>query len=314
VRKTFVETLVQLAAQDERIFLLTGDLGYMALEPFANAYPKRLINVGVAEQNMVGIATGLAESGFVPFVYSIATFATLRPYEFIRNGPIAHGLPVRIVGVGGGFEYSHNGLSHFALEDIAVMRTQPSLRVVAPADAAQARTALEKTWNLDGPIYYRLGKDERPRVEGLHGRFDVDRVQTTLDGQDCLILSVGSISFEARQAASTLSATGVSCAHAVVSSINPPPSDDLALLLSRHRAVVSVEAHYARGGLFSLLCETVGELGQTCKIHRCAVENIPDGITGDLQFMYEKNGLSPAAIVAKARAAVQEARSACLTL
>ena len=89
----------------------------MVLEPFSERFPDRFFNVGVAEQNMVGIATGLAEAGFVPFVYSIATFASMRPYEFIRNGPVLHDLPVRIVGVGGGFDYGHNGITHFALED-----------------------------------------------------------------------------------------------------------------------------------------------------------------------------------------------------
>ncbi len=107
--------------------LLTGDLGYMVLDVFSNRFPDRFFNVGVAEQNMVGIATGLAEAGYVPFVYSIATFATMRPYEFIRNGPVLHDLPVRIVGVGGGFDYGHNGITHFALEDYALMRAQPDM-------------------------------------------------------------------------------------------------------------------------------------------------------------------------------------------
>ena len=96
---------------DERIVLLTGDLGFTVFEPFAERFPDRFFNVGVAEQNMVGVATGLAEAGFIPFVYSIATFATLRPYEFIRNGPVLHRLPVRIVGVGGGLEYGTNGFT-----------------------------------------------------------------------------------------------------------------------------------------------------------------------------------------------------------
>src|SRR5260221_12255238 len=112
MRAAFASTVTELAARDPRILLLTADLGYMALEPFAHKFPDRFFNVGVAEQNMVGLATGLAEAGFVPFVYSIVTFATLRPYEFIRNGPIQHRLPVRIVGVGGGVEDGTNGLSH----------------------------------------------------------------------------------------------------------------------------------------------------------------------------------------------------------
>src|SRR5260221_14312183 len=122
MRGAFVRTLIELAHQNPEIVLLTGDLGFMALEPFADAFPDRFYNAGVAEQNMVGLATGLAEAGFVPFVYSIVTFATLRPYEFIRNGPIAHQLRVRIVGIGGGFEYGAAGHSHPGLQDVGVMR------------------------------------------------------------------------------------------------------------------------------------------------------------------------------------------------
>src|SRR5262245_23365599 len=171
MRRAFVQTLTEIADRDSRILLLTGDLGYMALEPFAEKFPSRFFNVGVAEQNMVGLATGLAEAGYLPFVYSIVTFATLRPYEFIRNGPIQHQLPVRIVGMGGGVEYSHNGLSHYGLEDVAVMRAQPGLSVIAPADYQQARAAVLATWDLPGPIYYRLGKDDRTLVPGLDGQF-----------------------------------------------------------------------------------------------------------------------------------------------
>src|SRR6266480_3885113 len=120
MRRAFAETLAELAKEDPRIVLLTADLGFTALEPFADAFPDRFFNVGVAEQNMVGVATGLAEAGFIPFVYSIVTFACLRPYEFIRNGPIQHRWTVRIVGIGGGVEYGNNGLSHYGLEDVAV--------------------------------------------------------------------------------------------------------------------------------------------------------------------------------------------------
>src|SRR5262245_38555337 len=109
MRRAFVTTLTELAARDPRILLLTGDLGYLALEPFVERFPGRFFNVGVAEQNMIAVATGLAEAGFLPFVYSIAPFAALRPYEFIRNGPVLHQLPVRVVGVGAGFDYGHNG-------------------------------------------------------------------------------------------------------------------------------------------------------------------------------------------------------------
>ena len=140
VRAAFCAPCWRSPSRDERIVLLTGDLGFSVLEPFAERFPDRYFNVGVAEQNMIGMATGLAEAGFIPFVYSIVTFASLRGYEFIRNGPVRHRLPVRIIGIGGGFEYGHAGASHHGVEDIGVMRLQPGTLVFAPADAAQART------------------------------------------------------------------------------------------------------------------------------------------------------------------------------
>jgi transketolase len=161
MRRTFISALETLAESEPRIVLLTGDLGYQVLDGFARRFPSRFINVRVAELNMVGMATGLAEAGYLPFVYSIATFACLRPYEFIRNDPILHQLPVRIVGIGSGTEYGHQGLTHYALEDLGIMRIQPDLLIVAPADARQSKTALMATWDTPQPVYYRLGKDDR---------------------------------------------------------------------------------------------------------------------------------------------------------
>src|SRR5262249_54938339 len=148
--------------------LLTADLGYAALEPFGQEFPNRFFNVGVAEQNMLGLATGLAEAGFVPFAYSIATFASMRAYEFLRNGPALHLLPVRLIGMGAGLHYGHTGMSHYALEDVALMRVQPSVTIVAPADADQARAALRATADLPNPVYFRLCKQSSP-VPGLEG-------------------------------------------------------------------------------------------------------------------------------------------------
>ena len=209
MRAAFAKTLAELAERDERVVLMTGDLGFMALEPFSDRFPKRFFNVGVAEQNMVGLATGLAASGFLPFVYSIASFASLRGYEFLRNGPIAHRLPVRVIGVGGGFEYGSAGATHHGLEDVAVMRTQPGLTVIAPADHRQARNALAATWDQAGPVYYRIGKDDRTEVAGLEGRFELGRVALVGGGTDLLIVTMGSIAAIAVDAGEELERDGI---------------------------------------------------------------------------------------------------------
>ena len=300
MRRTIATALAELADHDERIILLTGDLGYTSLEPFIEKHPDRYFNVGVAEQNMVGVATGLAEAGFIPFVYSIVTFATLRPYEFIRNGPIMHQFPVRILGVGGGVEYGHNGATHLGLEDVGVMRIQPGLTVITPADAPQARTALLKTWNLPGPIYYRLGKDDKLTVAGLNGQFELGRLQVIADGTDLAIITMGSIAPEARGCAELLARQGVSSAVAILSSLNPAPLDDLVKLLSRFRTVMTVEAHYVNGAAGSLVAEVIAEHGLACKLVRCGVRQSPDGVSGSQEFLLDKFGLTADRLAATA--------------
>ena len=253
MRKAFVQTLVEIAEHDPRVVLLTADLGFMVLEPFMEKFPDRFLNAGVAEQNMIGVATGLAEAGYIPFVYSIVTFATLRPFEFIRSGPVHHHLPVRIVGVGGGVEYGTAGPSHHGLEDVGVMRTQPGLTIIAPADPAQARTAIQASWDLPGPVYYRLGKDDKVVIPHLDGRFRLDHVEVIRQGSDVAIVCMGPIATEGYAAAEELSKYGIQASLIVVAPVNPPPIDDLVNTLQTHPVVMTVEAHSITGGLGSLV-------------------------------------------------------------
>ena len=305
MRKALTNTLIELAERDERVILLTADLGFMVLEPFRERFPKRFLNVGVAEQNMIGVATGLAEAGFTPFVYSIVTFASLRTYEFIRNGPILHQLPVRIAGIGGGFEYADAGPTHHGLEDIGVMRLQPGITVVAPADSAQAKSVILETWNLPGPVYYRFGKDDNLVVNGLEGRFKLGEAQVVRSGNDVLIISMGAISAEAVSAAEMLSAQGIESTVAVVASINPPPVNDLVALLERFPTAFVVEAHYVSGGVGSLISEIVAEHNLNCRVIRCGVRQTPDGFSGSQTYFYDKHELSAPHLVRVVRDALQ---------
>ncbi len=306
MRAAFVRAVQDAAEKDPRVVLLTGDLGYSVLEPFAERFPDRFFNAGVAEQNMVGMATGLSEAGFIPFVYSIVTFATLRPYEFIRNGPIFHRLPVRIVGVGGGFEYGHAGPTHYGLEDIAVMRAQPGITCIAPADHEQAAAAIRATWALPGPVYYRLGKDDRTTVPGLAGMFAIGRAQQIREGGDLAIVAMGAIASEAAAAAQMLASEGerLSASVLVVASVTPPPVDDLLDVLSKVPLVITVEAHSVNGGVGSLVAEVIAENGLSCRLVRCGVRALLEGPFGGQDFMQRQQGISREAIASTARRAV----------
>ncbi len=301
MRTTFINTLLELAEQDSRIVLLTGDLGYTVMEPFQERFPDRFYNMGVAEQNMVGVATGLAEAGFLPFVYSIVTFATLRPYEFIRNGPVFHHLPVRILGVGGGMEYGEAGTTHHGLEDVGILRIQPGLTVIAPADFSQAREVLLQTWDLPGPIYYRLGKDEKNSIPNLEGRFELEKVQRIQEGREVLLLAMGSVAKEVAKAAKQLETEGTLCTVGIVASISPPPQQDLIALLQSHSKVITVEAHYVDGGLGSLVSEIVAEQGIGCRVVRCGVRKLPEQGSGSEAYLLQMAGLNADSLVETVR-------------
>lgn len=304
MRTPFVEFACRAAERDPRLVLLTGDLGFMVLEPFRDRFPDRFFNVGVAEQNMIGVATGLAEAGFLPFAYSIAPFASLRPLEFIRNGPVLHGLPVRIVGMGMGFDYGHAGPSHYGTEDVAVLRSFAGLRIVIPADAKQATTALEATWDLPGPTYYSLSKDDRLVVPGLDGRYEPGRLQVVRRGQDVALIAMGSLAGEAVHAAEELAALGIQATVAVVSGFHPDPVDDVLDLLGEFDHAVSVEAQAVSGGLASFLGLTLAEHGLRCRLWPLSVRVRHDGTSGGIAERWARHGLDRANIVRSARAAL----------
>jgi transketolase len=307
MRAEFVETLAELAERDPRIVLLTGDLGFGVLESFSERFPDRFYNVGVAEQNMIGLATGLAESGMIPFVYSIATFASMRPYEFIRNGPVLHQLPVRIVGVGGGFEYGNNGATHYALEDVGMLRLQRGLTVVVPADTAHARSALAQTYELRRPIYYRVSKGGPP-IAGLEGDFELGRLSRLRVGRDVALIALGPIAADASSAADRLAADGIGAAVAVVESFNPSPDEDLVELLAEVPLAVTVESHFVDGGLGTLVAEVIAEHGLSTRLRRCGIEDLPRGTTGSQAFLEQHFGLSATAIAETVESALAARR------
>jgi transketolase len=300
MRRAFAETLADLATRDPRIMLLTADLGFMALEPF------------VAEQNMVGVATGLAEAGFIPFVYSIVNFSVLRPFEFIRNGPIAHRLPVRIVSVGGGMEYGNNGISHYGLEDIGVLRTQSGISLICPSDAEQARSAIRATWDRPGPVYYRLGKDDRIVIPGLEGRFDLERGQILHEGSDMLLIAMGTAATEAVDAAAKLEARGIECTVMLVNSFNPGPHDHLAELLQRFDTALTVETHYTTGGLGSWVSEVIAEENISCRLIRSGVKEVPSAVSGSQAYLHRMHKMCSDSLVETATEALGSQALECL--
>ena len=299
MRKQFVSTLIDIANRDERVVLLTADLGFMVLEPFAERHPDRFFNVGVAEANMMSIAAGMAHEGLIPFCYSIATFASMRGYEQFRNGAVLHQLPVRIVAIGGGFAYGTAGPTHHALEDIALMRVQPGVAIIVPADDAQVDRALRDHYALPQPMYLRLAKETASHPE-LNGRFRWGRLEVIGDG-DIAIVTIGSMTGVALEARRRLLAEGIETAVAVAASIAPAPTDDLVSLLSTKRACITIEDHRPVGGLGSLVAETIADHGLGLRLVRCGVTDPAGQPTGSEDFLRHRNGLDVNGLLAAVR-------------
>ena len=175
MRTAFINKITEMAQEDKSIYLLTGDLGFSVLEDFSKRFPDRFYNVGVAEQTLAGVAAGLALSGKTVFIYSIATFATMRGFEQIRNDIAYHNLKVRIVGVGSGFSYSAYGVTHHSLSDMAIMRCLPNMTIIAPGDPWEVEKAMEESKKINGPIYFRLGKKGEPKLHSENANFKIGK-------------------------------------------------------------------------------------------------------------------------------------------
>lgn len=294
MRNSFVSALTEAAVQDASIMLITGDLGYGVVDDFALKLPKQFLNVGVAEQNMIGVASGLAQSGFRPFVYSIANFSTLRCLEQIRNDVCYHDLGVTIVSVGAGLAYGALGYSHFAVEDIAVMRALPGLRILSPADPLEANACVASVLDSPGPTYVRLGKGG----EGiLHDSPPVTfpRPATLRAGRDLSLVSTGSAVGLCLAASDLLAERGYEAAVTSVPQVAPLDAawiDDLKADLP----VVVVEEHRLPGGLGASIVEALSNRGKLIPVRRIGLPDTKLSDVGSAQYLRDVYGLSPIAI------------------
>ena len=288
MRNAFIRGLTALAERDDRVVFLTGDLGYKLFDNFAERFPGRFLNAGVAEQNMVGVAAGLALEGFRPFVYSIATFATLRCLEQIRDDVCYNGLAVTVVGVGGGFSYGANGPTHHATEDLAVMRALPNMTVVAPGDPVEAELAVAAL--PDTPTYLRLGRAGDPVVHQLPPEFRIGRAITVREGDDCALLSTGGMLPTAVEAAELLAESDI--AARVVSMHTVKPLDEDALERScRTRLTVTLEEHSRVGGFGSAVSEWMAANNGSGPLLSIAAEDTFAAEVGDGDSLRRRNGL-----------------------
>jgi len=290
MRHDFVRGLCELAAEDPRIVLLTADLGFGTIEAFADRFPDRFINVGVAEQSLIGVATGLAQQGLTPYCYSIASFAVGRTWEFLRNGPVAHGLTVGLIGIGPGFDYGADGHTHHALQDISLIRSLDRSRVIAPADGPAAEQFGRTALSAGQLTYFRLARHAAAcPVPRWHGETD--------DFARTVIISLGDAWSQGCEIEAALTSAGIENQHFVVEGLGSSESHLGLERLVGVKRVIAVESHLPRGGLFSALAERLTQVGWPGRLLHVGPTEMPLRELGESRFLWNSQALSPQRIL-----------------
>jgi transketolase len=298
MRNAFLNALFELARQDSRIVFITGDLGFSVVEPMMEELPDQFVNAGVAEQNMTGMAAGMALCGKIVFTYSIANFPTLRCLEHIRNDICYHDANVKVVSVGGGFAYGSMGTTHHATEDIGVMRMLPNMVVVAPGDPVETQAATRALIEYPGPCYLRLGKAGEPIVHCEPVDFKIGRALVVRQGTDVTLISTGGMLKTAVGVADKLQMMGISAR--VLSMHTVKPLDDDAVLAAAYEtgAIVTIEEHSIIGGLGGAVAELLAESEVKTVFRRLGIPSRFSPRVGSQQFLLKENGLDEDSIVA----------------
>jgi len=310
MRNAFANEIVTLAENDPRILLLSADIGNRLFNPYKEKHSNRFFNCGIAEANMIGMASGLALSGHIPICYTITPFLTTRCLEQIRNDICYHNVPVILVGVGSGLCYASDGPTHHSLEDIAILRTLPNMRIVCPADATEVRCALREAIQKPGPLFLRLGKKNEPKVYSAPPEFTLGKAITLQKGKDICLIATGNMVHTAMQVRERLSSTGISAEVVNMHTVKPLDEDCLLEIASRFQVIATIEEHGLIGGLGSSVSEWIADSYHTdIRIIRFGADDRFLSKAGSQLDLRIRFGLSPEQITEKCSTAVFSIRS-----
>ncbi|MGW1419313.1 transketolase family protein [Bradyrhizobium manausense] len=300
MRNTFSETLYQEATANPDVYIVVADISPAgSMGKFSSEYPERFINVGVAEQTMIGIAAGLALKGCQPFAYTIATFSLYRPFEMIRDDLCYQNLPVTVVGMGAGVIYSTLGGTHHTQEDIAVASALPNMQVLAPCDPLECVEATR--WcarQKNGPVYLRIGKAGEPVLTAQAEAWQFGKLRYLRRGSDICILTYGVITAMATEIADRLAAQGRSVSLVSAHTLKPLDRDGIAAALQQHRHVVVIEEHAPQGGLASQVKQIAWDVRATCRLDTFTLQDAFIHNYGSTNDLLAAHGLSPGRILA----------------
>jgi transketolase len=303
MRDIFVRTLLQIAEKDKNVILLTGDLGFGVLNDFWKKLPNQIVNVGIAEQNMIGFAAGLAKSGKIVYVYSIANFSSLRPFEQIRNDLAYHNLNVKIISIGAGFSYGSLGTTHHATEDISVMRVLPNVSIFCPADDLEASSVATESYKAKGVSYIRLGRNSDFKNVKNNEITNVNYPIQVFGGDDCLILTTGSILTEVVKAYYMLKKCNISASIYSVPKIKPFNETTLANIFTKFNFIVTVEEHSIFGGFGSSILELISKRNDffNKRVLLIGLDNVFSSKVGNQDYLIKEYKIDHKSIYKKIR-------------
>jgi len=297
MRFAVVNSIYEAALKNKDIVFLTGDLNHVHEKEFRKNIPDQYINVGIAEQNMIGIAAGLALSGKKVFVYSITPFVTMRCFEQVKSDVCYQNLDVNLIGVGGGFAYGQYGNTHCSIEDVAVMRVLPNMKIVAPSNPLEAKVLTAQILNLKGPTYIRIGRGKEPMPEKKY-KVHFGKGHYISRGKDVAIFSYGPILTEAEKVVDALGKKKIEATLINMHTIKPL-DEKLVLKIVKHtRTIFTIEEHSIIGGLGSAIAEIISERGhKTLIFKRFGVKDIYLKEIGIQEYLRKKHGISATKIV-----------------
>ena len=301
MRDTFVKTLVEEAKKNPNIELITGDLGFGVLKPYFEALPNQFTNAGIAEQNMTGIASGMALCGKTVFTYSIGNFPTLRCIEQIRNDCAYPKANVKIICVGGGFVYGSLGMSHQATEDIAIMRALPDVTVVCPGDLVEAREATKAIANTPGTVYMRLGRGGEKQIHERIADFEIGKAIKIKDAQadkkKIALFSTGAILDEACEASQILEENNIGVEQYSFHTVKPIDKKVILECADKYDYIVTVEEHNIVGGFASAVSEVITDNAKAVKLIKIGLNDEYCSKVGNQKYLREQYGMSADKIV-----------------
>lgn len=300
MRNAFADEITKLARENEKVVLLSGDIGNRLFNKYKEVADDRFFNCGIAEANMTSVAAGLALSGFRPVTYTITAFNTIRCLEQIKLDVCYHDVPVIIVGTGSGLSYADLGSTHHSCDDISLLKSIPGIKIVCPADAVEVRLALREALKQDAPVYIRLGKKNEPVIHETEPDFVIGKSIPIVKGEDVCILSTGNILPVVLDAQKLLAKQNISCEVVNFHTVRPLDEAALTAAFDRFKLVVTVEEHYLTGGLGSSIAEWMID-NQIIKTPLLRI-GIPDMFlkkAGPQDYARKKVGLTPEAISQK---------------